>query len=159
MQNSRYDSSTTNFSINVKYYSYFNEFKNESYPISENLCLKLECKTARKSNITDPEHCDTMVKSVCYLMTLSTSKTFIVSVIFEWKGTKQWTRSSMVTGKRLIYLLTIGVWMSDVEVAKVTDTEWSLTMKFRLWMNLMWQFIYTSLCISYRANILCHGIR
>jgi hypothetical protein len=79
MQNSGYGSSTTNFSISVKYYLYFIKFNNESYPV----CLKLECKTAHKSNITELERCDIMVKSVCYLMTLLISKTFIVSMITE----------------------------------------------------------------------------
>jgi len=55
----------------------------------------------------------------------------------------------MVTSKRIIYLIKIGVGTLVLEVAKCTDAEWSLSTKFRLWTYFMWQFINTRLFIWY----------
>lgn len=132
MQNSRYDSNIINLSMSVKILLYDIKLKKERYPVSENLCLRRECKTTNKGNIPDPKLCDSMIKSVCYLRKPSIYKTVILSMTNEWQSRKQRTRSSMVTSKRIIYLIKIGVGTLVLEVAKCTDAEWSLSTKFRL---------------------------
>lgn len=84
MQNSRYDSNIINLSMSVKILLYDIKLKKERYPVSENLCLRRECKTTNKGNIPDPKLCDSMIKSVCYLRKPSIYKTVILSMTNEW---------------------------------------------------------------------------